>query len=67
MLAPAVGGLVATHLRWRRVFYINITLGIAAFITSLTLLRLPVIPVKSGIDFLGAARSTSISGRFRTH
>ncbi|MGW0770000.1 MFS transporter [Streptomyces sp. NPDC002676] len=55
VLGPAVGGLVATHLSWRWVFYINIPLGVAAFITSLTLLKLPVIPVRRRIDFLGAA------------
>ncbi|MGC0416879.1 MFS transporter [Embleya sp. AB8] len=55
VLGPAVGGLVATHLSWRWVFYINIPLGIAAFVTSAMLLRLPLHPVRRRIDFAGAA------------
>ncbi|MCO6006870.1 MFS transporter [Actinoallomurus purpureus] len=54
VLGPAAGGLVASHLSWRWVFYINIPLGIGAFVTSLLLVRLPVTPIRRRIDFLGA-------------
>ncbi|MGW7008434.1 MFS transporter [Streptomyces sp. NPDC054933] len=54
VLGPGVGGLVATHLNWRWVFYINLPLGIAAFVTSLMLVKLPVTPIKRRIDFVGA-------------
>ncbi|MFE9558367.1 MFS transporter [Streptomyces sp. NPDC006703] len=54
VLGPAAGGLVANHLNWRWVFSINIPLGVAAFVTSVLLVRLPVTPVKRRIDFLGA-------------
>ncbi|MER7755299.1 MFS transporter [Kitasatospora sp. NPDC097643] len=54
VLGPAAGGLVANHLSWRWVFYINIPLGVAAFVTSLMLVRLPVVPVRRRVDFLGA-------------
>ncbi|MFI6155005.1 MFS transporter [Kitasatospora sp. NPDC051170] len=54
VLGPAVGGLVSTHLNWRWVFYLNLPLGIAAFLTSLALVRLPVTPVRRRVDYPGA-------------
>jgi MFS family permease len=54
VLGPAVGGLVTDHLGRRWVFYINMPLGIGAFVTSAVLLRLPQVPVRARIDFLGA-------------
>ncbi|MFF2080543.1 MFS transporter [Kitasatospora sp. NPDC058162] len=54
VLGPAAGGLVANHLNWRWAFYLNIPLGVAAFVTSVLLVRLPVTPVRRRIDFLGA-------------
>jgi EmrB/QacA subfamily drug resistance transporter len=52
---PLAGGVLTAYLSWRWVFWINLPLGLAAFIISRrALARLPVPHVKRPIDYPGA-------------
>lgn len=52
---PLAGGLLTQYLSWRWVFWINLPLGLAAFIISRrALARLPVPHMKRSIDYVGA-------------
>ena len=52
---PLAGGLLTEYLSWRWIFWINLPLGLAAFIISRrALARLPVPNVKRPVDYLGA-------------
>jgi EmrB/QacA subfamily drug resistance transporter len=52
---PIVGGLLINYLSWRWVFWINIPIGLAAFVISRRALALlPVPHIKRSIDYIGA-------------
>lgn len=55
VLGPIIGGLLTQHLSWRWVFFVNLPLGIAAWIGILIALRLPATGQHREIDYLGAA------------
>jgi EmrB/QacA subfamily drug resistance transporter len=50
---PLLGGLFVDHLTWQWAFYINIPVGIAAFIIGLFALQLPNKKATKRIDWLG--------------
>ncbi|GAA1419353.1 MDR family MFS transporter [Agrococcus citreus] len=50
---PLLGGLFVDHLTWQWAFYINIPIGIAAFIVAWFTLRLPSKRATKRIDILG--------------
>jgi len=50
---PLLGGFFVDHLTWQWAFYINIPVGIAAFIIALVALKLPSKKATKKIDILG--------------
>ena len=53
ILGPLAGGLFTQDLSWRWIFYINIPVGVVAFITIASVLHVPVRKVTHSIDYLG--------------
>lgn len=52
---PVVGGIFTHYLSWRWIFWINLPLGIAAYVVSRrALATLPVPGIRRRIDYLGA-------------
>ena len=58
---PLLGGVVTTNLDWRWAFYINVPLGIVAFVWCKVMLRLPAKRTSARIDWLGLL-DVSITG-----
>ncbi|MEU4245610.1 MFS transporter [Actinoplanes sp. NPDC026619] len=54
-LGPTMGGLIADHLGWRWVFFLNVPFAVVSLIIVATSLRLPVTKMRRRIDYLGAA------------
>jgi len=53
---PLLGGLIADHLHWCVIFWINIPMGLSALVIATTLLRrLPRYERPHHLDFIGAA------------
>jgi EmrB/QacA subfamily drug resistance transporter len=50
---PLLGGYFVDHLTWQWAFYINIPVGIAAFVIALVALKLPTKKATKKIDVLG--------------
>ncbi|ARJ06678.1 MFS transporter [Humibacter sp. BT305] len=50
---PLLGGFFVDHLTWQWAFYINIPVGIAAFVIALVALTLPTKKATQPIDILG--------------
>ena len=58
ILGPKLGGLIVENLNWRWVFYMNLPLGVLAFLVIWRSLKETVGSVSRSIDYVGAATIT---------
>ncbi|UQX05458.1 MDR family MFS transporter [Streptomyces sp. RerS4] len=57
---PLAGGFLTDHLGWRWCFYLNVPLGLAAFLAIAMGLHLPKKRSQAPLDYLGAALLTAV-------
>jgi EmrB/QacA subfamily drug resistance transporter len=53
MLGPVIGGFITTYFSWHWIFFINIPIGIAGIVLTLTLIENIAMPRPAAFDFKG--------------
>ncbi|MEV6978004.1 MFS transporter [Kitasatospora sp. NPDC093806] len=60
-VGPLVGALLADHLDWRWIFYVNLPIGLLVLLGAVLVLKLPASAGRRGLDFLGATLAAAFA------
>src|SRR6476620_7149617 len=55
VVGPLVGGLIVDHLSWQWIFYVNLPIGIVAFVVLQLVLQASTRKVEHAVDYVGMA------------